>query len=89
MGMELQENRAVFTGVVYEDEIVPLRDYLQAAAPEEVVFDMRGCDDMHLGIVQVILAYTKMYGGDFIFPFEPKPFQKVCEGFERSDVHCA
>lgn len=89
MAMELQENLVVMSGVVYEDEIVALRDYLQASAPESVMFDMSGCDDIHLGILQVLLAYVKMYGGEFTYPSDIKPFQLVCEGFERSDVHCA
>lgn len=89
MAMEMQDNRVIMSGVVYEDEIVVLRDYLQACAPESVVFEMSSCDDIHLGVLQVMLAYVKMYGGEFEFPSEIKPFQMVCEGFERSDVHCA
>jgi hypothetical protein len=89
MGMELQENMVVLTGVVYEDEVVPLRDFLQASAPEPRLFDLSGCDDIHLAVLQMILAYVKMYGGEFCYPDEVKLFQKVCEGFEMNDLHCA
>lgn len=89
MAMHLQDNTVMLEGVVYEDEIVPLRDFLQAKAPEGVVFDLSGCDDVHLGILQVILSYAKMYTADFRFPVEPKLFQKVCEGFESGELHCA
>jgi len=90
MGMELQEGTVIFSGMVYEDEIVPLRDFLQASAPEPQLFDLSGCDDIHLGVLQAILAYVKMYGGEFRYPAdEVKIFQKVCEGFEPGDTHCA
>ncbi|MDD5717570.1 MAG: hypothetical protein PHW64_07175 [Sulfuricurvum sp.] len=89
MGMELQNERVVFSGVVYEDDIVTLRDYLQAKAPESVLFDMSMSDDIHLGILQMILSYVKMYDGEFLYPSEIKPFQKVCEGFETNENFCA
>lgn len=88
MGIEFQDATVTFSGMVYEDEVVALRDYLQEKAPEAVVFDMSGCEDIHLAVVQVILAYVKTYDGELLYPEESRLFQKVCEGFERGDQHC-
>lgn len=89
MGMELQENRVVFSGVVYEDVISELREHLQLMAPEEIVFDLEGCDDLHLGVLQLILAYVKTYDARFAYPETSKPFQKLCEGFAKAEEFCA
>ena len=83
MGMECYDNKVLFSGVVYEDSIGELRDFLQEKAPEVIVFDLSGCHDIHLGALQLMLAYIKMYEGSLVYPDEPKVFERVCEGFER------
>ncbi len=88
MGMEYSERRVVFSGMVYEDAIAQLRDFLQEQAPEAVTFDLEGCDDIHLGVLQLVLAYARTYEGTFLYPAEPRLFQKVCEGFDRSEGYC-
>lgn len=88
MGMECNENGVIFSGMVYEDAIVELRDFLQERAPEKMQFDLRGCDDIHLGVLQLVLAYVKIYEGVFVYPDEPRLFAKVCEGFERGERQC-
>lgn len=89
MAMIKEDNRVVFSSVVYEDEIVPLREYLQECSPTCVRFDFVGCDDIHLGVLQVVLAYQKLYDTEYLFGPEIKVFQQVCEGFETSNAHCA
>lgn len=89
MGVIKEENRVLLEGVVYEDEIVALREYLQERSPAVVTFDFSGCDDVHLGVLQVILAYHKHYGAEYRFSDQMKLYQKVCEGFERGNEHCA
>ncbi len=89
MGVMKEENRVVFEGVVYEDEIVALREYLQECSPAVVTFDFSGSDDLHLGVLQVILAYQKLYGAEYRFADQVKLYQRVCEGFERGNEHCA
>jgi hypothetical protein len=81
--MTRSEGKVVFTGMVYEDAIAELRDFLQESAPSVVEFDLGGCDDIHLGVLQLILAYLKIYEGNLIYPEEPKVFVRLCEGFER------
>lgn len=89
MGVVKENDTIVFSGVVYEDEIVGLRDYLQERSPAVVNFDFTKCDDLHLGVLQVILAYKKLYGAEYTFGSEMKLYQRVCEGFETGNEHCA
>jgi hypothetical protein len=88
MSMIMENNSVVFTGVTYEDEIGALRDYCQVAAPESILFDFSECDDIHLGILQLVLAYKKLYSAELRFGAYEKLYQKVCEGFEATEVHC-
>lgn len=89
MGVEFRGSEVVLGGVVYEDEVSVLRDFLQEIAPAQAVFDFRECGDIHLAPLQVVLAYLKKYGGECFYGDEAKVYQKVCEGFERGDEHCA
>lgn len=89
MAMVMENYTVVFTGVTYEDEIAALRDYLQLSSPEPILFDFSECDDVHLGILQLILAYKKLYSASYRFGAYEKLYQKVCEGFEISEAHCA
>lgn len=89
MAMVMENYSVVFTGVTYEDEIVALRDYLQLSSPEPILFDFTEGDDVHLGILQLILAYKKLYTGEYRFGTYEKLYQKVCEGFEATEAHCA
>lgn len=89
MGVEFRDKEVAFIGMVYEEEVSVLRDFLQEAAPEGVIFDFRECNDIHLAPLQIVLAYIKKYSGEYSFGDEAKGYQKVCEGFERGDEHCA
>lgn len=88
MSMEFEADTVKFSGVVYEDEVASLRDYLQEIAPAPVTFDFHECADIHLAPLQVVLAYIKQCGGDYRFGNTVKVYQKVCEGFERGEEHC-
>jgi len=88
MSITYENNEASFTAVIYEDEVVPLRDFLQEKAGEEVRFDLSECDDIHLAILQLIMAYQKNYSCDFIFANEKRLFETVLKGFSTSENHC-
>ncbi len=77
--------KIAFEAVIYEDEVVPLREKLNELAPEEVTFDMSNCDDLHLAIIQQMLAYKKLYTCQFAFSKERKLYQQVLEGFDMND----
>lgn len=89
MATLMENNTVTFSGVVYEDEIVALRDFLQLASPAEITVDFSACDDIHLGVLQLILGYKKLYGANFLYGQDVKLYQKLCEGFEITETHCA
>lgn len=89
MATWMENNTVTFNDVVHEDEIVLLRDFLQIVSPVEIVVDFAACEDIHLGVLQLILAYKKLYGASFLFGNQVKLYQKVCEGFETTEAHCA
>lgn len=76
-----------FEAVIYEDEVVPLREKLNEIAPQELLFDLSDCDDMHLSVIQQILAYKKLYACSFNFSAIEKTYQKVIEGFDENDCN--
>ncbi len=85
MAVKYDGAKIAFEAVIYEDEVVSLREKLNEIAPEEVTFDMSDCDDLHLAIIQQILAYKKLYACQFNFSEEKKIYQKVIEGFDTKD----
>lgn len=88
MSIVMENNTVVFTGVTYEDEIVALRDYCQLSAPSPLLFDFSECNDIHLGVLQLVLAYKKLYSAQYRFGSDEKLYQKVCDGFEVTEAHC-
>ena len=59
MAITYEENRAIFESVIYEDEVVSFRDFLQGTSPDEVKLDFNGCEDVHLAVLQLVMAYKK------------------------------
>lgn len=88
MAMVIDGQNIVFESVIYEDDAVRLRDAMQECAPEMIHFDFTSCDDVHLAVLQVIMAYKKLYSCDYRFGEEPMICQKVLEGFECIENHC-
>jgi len=88
MAITYEGNRATFESVIYEDEVVSFRDYLQEKAGEEVVLNLVECEDIHLAIIQLIMAYKKNYACSYQFGEKVKLFQRVLEGFDVSENHC-
>ena len=82
MVMTLNGKSVIFESVVYEDQVVALRDYLTEIAPENLEFDFNKCDDIHMAVLQQILAYKKVYNCSYSFSDSVKTYQKILEGFE-------
>jgi len=74
-----------FEAVIYEDEVPALREKLTQIAPAEINFDLSDCDDLHLAVIQQLLAYKKVYTCNFSFSVNEKVYQKVLEGFDLGD----
>ncbi|WP_321777854.1 hypothetical protein [Sulfurimonas sp.] len=88
MAITYEKNRAIFASVIYEDEVISFRDFLQEKAPEEVKLEFSECEDVHLAVLQIIMAYKKNYPISYEFGKTKKLFQKVLEGFVTSENHC-
>lgn len=89
MAITYENSEASFTSVIYEDEVTAFRDFLQEKAPDEVKLNFTECDDIHLAIIQLIMAYKKNYICTYTFGENRKLFQKVLEGFDTSENHCS
>jgi len=88
MSITYEKNEANFTSVIYEDEVVAFRDFLQEKAGEELAFNFKECEDVHLAILQLIMAYKKNYNCSYEFGPKKRLFQTVLEGFHSSENHC-
>ncbi len=89
MSITYEKNKASFESVIYEDEVVVFRDFLQEkAGEEELLLDFKECEDVHLAILQLIMAYKKNYSCSYEFGSTKRLFQTVLEGFYTSENHC-
>ena len=88
MAITYEDNTAIFSSVIYEDEIVSFRDFLQSKAGDEVKFDFTECDDIHLAIMQLIMAYKKNYSCSYEFGSSKKLFETFLKGFDTSENYC-
>ncbi|MEA2100144.1 MAG: hypothetical protein U9P72_08440 [Campylobacterota bacterium] len=88
MAITYEGNTATFESVIYEDEVVPFRDFLQEKSGEEVELNLEKCDDIHLAVLQLVMAYKKNYECNYRFGDDIKLYQRVLEGFDTSENHC-
>ena len=89
MGMNIEGKKVSFSAVIYEDDVVPLRDFLQESVPDPVTFNFEECQDLHLAVLQEILAYKKLYTCEYTFGDDVKIYQKLLEGFDPVEDHCS
>ena len=88
MGIVYDGSNANFSAVIYEDEVITLREYLQEKAGEEISFNFKECEDIHLAVLQLIMAYKKSYSASYSFGEESKTFELVLKGFVVSENYC-
>jgi len=88
MAITYEGNSATFVSVIYEDEVVTFRDYLQQKAGEELQFVFSECEDLHLAILQLIMAYKKNYKCSYKFNEKNSLYARVLKGFDVSENHC-
>ena len=89
MAIVYDNNTVNFSAVIYEDEISSFRDYLQEKAGDEIVFDFKDCEDIHLAVLQLVLAYKKSYTASYEFGNSKKIYESVLRGFAVSENHCS
>ena len=85
MSITSKGNKITLKAVIYEDQVIVLRKKLIKLAPENLEFIMNDCDDVHLAVIQQMLAYKKMYNCTFTFPDTVKNYQKIIEGFDSKN----
>lgn len=88
MAITYEETKAIFESVIYEDEVVAFRDFLLSNAGENIEFDFSECEDIHLAILQLIMAYKKNYDCSYVFAEATKTFEIVLKGFDSSEDYC-
>lgn len=88
MNITFEENRLNAKGVVYEDEVIAVRDFLATLAPEALEVDVTKCNDMHFAVAQQIVAYQKLYPTTFSFGEHPTMFKHLFEGLVVHADHC-
>lgn len=88
MAIEYNDTTANFSSVIYEDEVITLREYLQEKAGKEINFDFKSCEDIHLSVLQLIMAYKKSYTANYAFGDKCKTFELVLKGFVTSENYC-
>lgn len=88
MPITMNDNSVVFESVIYENELAPLRDYLQEVAPAVLNLNFEACQDAHMAILQLILAYKKTYDCEYHFGENVTMYEKVLKGFDLSEDHC-
>ena len=88
MAITYEKNEASFASVIYEDELVSFRDFLQEKSGEALQFNFSECEDIHLAILQLIMAYKKNYECVYIFSDEKRLYQTILEGFSTSENYC-
>jgi hypothetical protein len=89
MSITYEKNKASFTSVIYEDEVVSFRDFLQEKAGEEISLNFTECEDIHLAVLQLIMAYKKNYTCSYDFNENKRLYQTLLEGFDPSENHCS
>ena len=85
MAITSKGNTITLKAVIYEDQVIVLRKKLIKLAPEDLEFNMGDCDDVHLAVIQQMLAYKKMYNCTFKFSDTVKNYQKIIEGFDNQN----
>ena len=88
MATTFDDKTAKFVSVVYEDDVTELRSFLQANDGEDVKFDFSDCEDVHLAVLQLIMAFKKTNNCSYKFGDENKLFVRVLKGFDTSENHC-
>lgn len=65
MGLEYNNNEIKMSGMISENDIVPLREHLNAIAPSVASFDLSEAQDIHTAVLQLINAYNGVYGCEY------------------------
>lgn len=86
MAMTLNDNSVVFEGKVYENELETLKAHCDTH--KKLTVDMSACDDMHGGIIQLLLSHHAIHESEFVFNDKNTTFKMAIEGFRHVENDC-
>ena len=86
MAMILSDDKVVFEGKVYENELEDLKKHCDAH--KKLTIDMSACEDMHGGIIQLLLAHHAINESKFVFNDKNTTFKMAIEGFRHVENDC-
>lgn len=78
--MKFENNKIICEGVVAESWGVPLKNFLESAAPNKIVIDLKDCRDMHTAIAQLLIAYAGVYDIDYEFSDKKYAYKLLLQG---------
>lgn len=87
MAVECKENNIVLSGSIFENELLPIRTFLDTNKAD-IKVNCSACKDMHGAVIQLLLAHKAIHGCDFIFSDEKFLYQQVIEGFRTVEDDC-
>ena len=85
MGVIYNDQEVDFEGVIGEDVVVEIRDYLQKCSPEEVKINLIDCGDLHTAVLQLLCAYHLTYGCQYIYGDAVPAYRQALEGCKLSE----
>jgi hypothetical protein len=81
MALEYGENSIKSKGVINDNELVGLREFLQKSAPNKVSVDLTECYDIHTAIIQLFIAYQALHEIEYTFADDNKAaYRKALAG---------
>lgn len=87
MSMTLNGETVIFEKKVYENELLALKEHL-SSLKKKVTIDMTQCDDLHGGIIQLLLAYKSVHESEFLFNDKDSTFKMALQGFRSVENNC-
>jgi hypothetical protein len=81
MALEYSENSIKSKGVINDNELVSLREFLQKSAPSKVMVDLTECYDIHTAIIQIFISYGALFEIEYTFADDNKSaYRKALDG---------
>jgi hypothetical protein len=88
MGLKFKGDNIIFLGVVYENEIIKVRHFLNEMAPNKIICNFQNCEDIHLAVLQQIFAYSLLYKIEYTYGSIDRSYHKIIKGFNKLENSC-
>ena len=84
MAIEYGENSIKSKGVINDNELITLREFLQKSSPNKLDADLTECFDIHTAIIQLLVSYDILNGVNYKFADDNKSAYKKALNGQRS-----